>query len=137
MAGKVQRNIDGSLELRGLALEPSAGGPFDISPGISRTLANLVALDGPFSRLLTCDSSGRLAVADSTLNTQVLSFKSTFLTNLEAGADKVIATFGDVLNDGIFWHNMHTTPDMLSDILAILTDVWDPCAHTLKVEFVS
>lgn len=135
MAGKVQRNIGGELELRGLALEPSAGGPFEVSPSISRVIANLAALNGSLTQLLKCDSAGRLLVSGASGATPMPVTDAAILT-----------TLGSVNVNGGLWHNtdsaafylsmmrtyLNTINTNIASLLAIHSDVWDTSAHAIR-----
>jgi len=59
-SGRIQRSLDGKLELQGIELAPTQGGPFDISPEIGRVVANLAGVDKGVTRLLKAVPSGAL-----------------------------------------------------------------------------
>ena len=98
MAGSVQRNTDGALELRGLGLFPPVGGPYDVSPSIGRVIANLAALDGSLTRLLQCTADGELRVSATDVT------------------DALAASLGSNTADGGLWLNTVSAATMLAAI---------------------
>jgi len=123
--GKIQRNTDGSLEIRGMTMDPPHGGPFEIKPEIGRVLANLLASDGVFSRLLKCSTDGELYTYD---------------TNAVDTLSRIESTLGGPLADGGLWYNTESAAyitksvwSALDDVYFILVDSWDPCNHALRV----
>jgi hypothetical protein len=122
------------LNLIGVKQDPKYEGPLEIAEGVVRSLAHLIAVDGQFSRLLTCDSSGRLQVApDTEVHAALDALHADLATTLHGDAQSMVSWL--VLIRSVLVDILTVLSDAniyLSELDSILHDVWDESLHTIR-----
>jgi hypothetical protein len=153
------------VRLAGQAVEPV--GSYQLSDGMQNCLSHLFAVAGQFSIPLTCDSSGYLNVTFSGLATIVsdfaddvaafdaavdlfvaavpdFHFATTHELKVEIGAYGYVATTCGIAgvgptSIGLVVGNPYLVDaaDLLADLYALLSDVYDATNHCLAVKVIT
>lgn len=98
---------DSQLDLVGVKREPQYVGGYKTGNTLVNSLSHLCGVYGNYSRLLLCDSAGRLEVGGA-----------------------YMVSFGAAL--GTIQNALLSTNVAVSEILDILSDVWVPASHALR-----